>query len=106
MKTAGVDFGILGARETCDGECVRKTGEEQLFQTLAQTNINTFQELGVEKIVTTSPHSYHTLKNEYPALGGEFEVVHYSQLLASLIREDRLKLTRELNQKVTYHDPC
>jgi len=106
FKKAGVDFGILGNREICDGESVRKAGDEQLFQTLAQTNIDTFKELGVKKIVTTSPHSYHTFKNEYPELGGDFEVVHYSQLLAELIKEGKLKPTKKLNKKVTYHDPC
>jgi len=106
LKKAQVDFGILGSRETCSGESVRKAGDEQLFQTLAQTNIDTFKELGVKKIVTTSPHSYHTIKNEYPELGGNFEVIHYSQFLAELIKEGRLKPTKELNKKVTYHDPC
>jgi len=106
LKKARVDFGILGSRETCDGESVRKAGDEQLFQTLARTNIDTFKELGVRKIVTTSPHGYHALKNEYPALDGKFEVVHYSQLLVELIREGRLKPTKELNKKVTYHDSC
>jgi len=106
LKKAKVDFGILGSRETCAGESVRKAGDEQLFQTLAQTNIDTFKELGVKKIVTTSPHSYHTFKNEYPELDGDFEVVHYSRLLAELIKDGKLKPTKELNKKVTYHDPC
>ena len=106
FNKARVDFGILGNRETYSGESVRKAGDEQLFRTLAQTNIDTFKELGVKKIVATSPHSYHTFKNEYPELGGNFEVIHYSQLLAELIKEGRLKPTKELNKKVTYHDPC
>ena len=106
LKKAKVDFGILGSRETCAGESVRKAGDEQLFQTLAQTNIDTFKELGVKKIVTTSPHSYHTFKNEYSELDGDFEVVHYSRLLAELIKDGKLKPTKELNKKVTYHDPC
>ena len=106
LKKAQVDFGILGSRETCAGESVRKAGDEQLFQTLARTNIDTFKELGVKKIVTTSPHSYHTFKNEYPEMDGDFEVVHYSQLLAELIKEGRLKPTKDLDKKVTYHDPC
>ena len=106
LKKAQVDFGILGSRETCSGESVRKVGDEQLFQTLARTNIDTFKELGVKKIVTTSPHSYHTIKNEYPELGGNFEVIHYSRLLTELIKEGRLKPAKELNKKVTYHDPC
>lgn len=106
FSKAHLDFGILGSRETCSGESVRKAGDEQLFQTLAQTNIDTFRELGVKKIVTTSPHSYHTIRNEYPELGGNFEVIHYSMLLAELIKEGRLKPARELNKKVTYQDPC
>ncbi len=106
LSKAQVDFGILGSRETCSGESVRKVGDEQLFQTLAQTNIDTFKELGVKKIVTTSPHSYHTIKNEYPELGGNFEVIHYSRLLTELIKEGRLKPAKESNKKVTYHDPC
>ena len=106
LRKARVDFGILGSRETCSGESVRKVGDEQLFQTLARTNIDSFKELGVKKIVTTSPHSYHTIKNEYPELGGNFEVIHYSRLLLELIKEGRLKPSKELNKKVTYHDPC
>ena len=106
LKEAGVDFGILGAAETCCGESVRKTGSESLFQSLAQSNISAFQEAGVTKVVTTSPHCYHTFKNEYPEFGGNFEVIHYSQYLAELIKEGRLKLSKELNKKVSYHDPC
>jgi Fe-S oxidoreductase len=103
---AGVDFGILGAQETCCGESVRKAGNESLFQTLAQSNIDTFAGNGVTKIVVTSPHCYHTFKNEYPGLGARFEVVHYTQYLAQLIRDGRVSLTKELNKTVTYHDPC
>ncbi|MFC1984503.1 (Fe-S)-binding protein [Chloroflexota bacterium] len=106
LKKAKVDFGILGGRETCAGESVRKVGDEQLFQTLARTNIDTFKEFGVKKVVTTSPHSYHTFKNEYPEPDSDFEVVHYSQLLSKLIKESRLKPTKEQKKKVAYHDPC
>ena len=106
LKKAGVDFGILGARESCCGESVRKAGNESLFQTLAQSNIAAFVEHGVNKIVVTSPHCYHTFKNEYPDLGAKFEVVHYTQYLAELISEGRLKLVKPLDLKVTYHDPC
>ncbi len=106
LKEAGVDFGILGAAETCCGESVRKAGSENLFQSLAQSNISVFQEAEVTKVVTTSPHCYSTFKDEYPELGGNFEVIHYSQYLAGLIKEGRLKLSKELNKKVTYHDPC
>ena len=108
LAKAGVDFGILGCRETSSGESVRKAGGEALFQSLARTNIATFRELGVKKIVTTSPHSYHTIKNEYPGLGwvDDFKVVHYSQLLIELIKEGRLKMVGEMGKKVTYHDSC
>jgi len=106
LKKADVDFGILGVKETCCGESVRKAGNESLFQSLAQTNISVFVEAGVHTIVTTSPHCYHTFKNEYPEFEGNFEVIHFSQYLAQLIKEGRLKFTKELHKKVTYHDPC
>ncbi len=106
LKKADVDFGILGIEQTCCGEGVRKAGSESLFQSLAQNNINVFSEAGVTKILVTSPHCYHTFKEEYPEFGGNFEVVHFSQYLAGLIREGRLKFTRELNKRVTYHDSC
>jgi len=106
LKKADVDFGILGVNETCCGESVRKGGNESLFQSLARTNISAFQEAGVNKIVTTSPHCYSTFKNEYPEFGGNFEVIHYSQYLAGLIKQGRLKLTKGLTKRVTYHDPC
>jgi Fe-S oxidoreductase len=106
LKAAGVDFGILGPEQSCCGESIRKAGHESLFQSLAESNISLLSEAGVTKIVTTSPHCYHTFKNEYPELGGNFEVVHFTQYLAELIKEGRLKLTKELNKKVTYHDSC
>ena len=106
LKKANVDFGILGVKETCCGESARKAGQESLFENLAQANISTFQEAGVSKIVTTSPHCYHTFKNEYPEFGGNFEVIHFSQYLAELIREGKLTFTKELNKKVAYHDSC
>jgi len=106
LKKADVDFGILSDNVVCCGESARKAGNESVFQNLAQTNIGAFQEAGVKKIVVTSPHCYHTFKEEYPELGGNFEVIHFSQYLAELIKEGRLKLTKELNKKVTYHDSC
>ena len=106
LKKAKIDFGILGPQESCCGESVRKAGNESLFQSLAQSNINIFAENGVTKIVVTSPHCYNAFKNEYPPLGGNFEVIHYTQYLAGLIREGRLRLTKGLDKKVTYHDPC
>ena len=106
LKKAEVDFGILGAKENCCGESVRKAGNESLFQSLAESNIRSFTENAVKNILVTSPHCYHTFKNEYPEFGGNFEVIHSTQYLLGLIREQRLTFTKELNKKVTYHDPC
>ena len=106
LKAAGVDFGILGPEENCCGESVRKAGNEALFEGLAQSNITVFDGKGVKKIVTSSPHCYNTFKNEYPELGANFEVIHYTQYLAELIKEGRLKFTKEIKKRVTYHDPC
>jgi Fe-S oxidoreductase len=101
-----VDFGILGASEVCCGESARKAGQESLFQSLAESNITTFNEAGVKRIVVTSPHCYNSFKNEYPEFGGDYEVIHFTQYLAELIKEEKIKFTRELNKKVVYHDPC
>ncbi len=106
LQKAGVDFGTLGAKEVCCGESVRKAGDEGLFQTLAQTNIGSFTEAGVKKIVTTSPHCYSTFKNEYPELGGNFEVLHFTQYLSQLIKDGKIKFTKEVKKRVAYHDPC
>jgi len=106
LKKANVDFGILGSKANCCGESARKAGSEGLFQSLAQSNISAFAEAGVHKVVTTSPHCYHTFKNEYPKLGGSFEVVHLSQYLLDLIKQGRLSFTKEVNKRVAYHDPC
>jgi len=106
LNKAGVDFGILGEKETCCGESIRKTGDEELFKRLARENITTFIENGVHKILVSSPHCYHTFKNEYPEFNANFEVVHISQYLYELINEGRLELTGEYGKKVTYHDPC
>ena len=106
LNKVGVDFGILGAKEVCCGESVRKAGDENLFQSLTRGNINAFVEAGVKKVVTTSPHCYSTFKNEYSKLGGNFEVFHFSQYLAELIHEGKLKFNKALNKKVSYHDPC
>ncbi len=107
LKKAGVSFGVIGTEESCCGETVRKIGDEELFKKLAEANINLFKEKGVKKIITTSPHCLYTFKNEYPGLGGEFEVVHYTELLAGLLAEGRLAPSGSLkNKKVAYHDPC
>jgi Fe-S oxidoreductase len=106
LNRAGVDFGILGPKENCCGESVRKAGNEALFKRLARENIKTFIENGVKKILVSSPHCYNTFKNEYPEFRVNFEVIHISQYLAELIAEGRLALTKEYGKKVTYHDPC
>jgi Fe-S oxidoreductase len=106
LQKANVDFGVLDGGLVCCGESIRKAGAESLFQNLVKTNINAFKEAGVKKIVVTSPHCYHTFKDEYPEFGGNFEVVHFVQYLAELVRDGRLKYTKKLNKKVTYHDSC
>ena len=106
LKKAEVDFGILGNKANCCGESVRKAGYESLFQRLAQNNISAFEETGVKKVVVSSPHCYHTFKNEYPKLGGNSEVVHFSQYLLELIKQGKVSFTKEVNKKVAYHDPC
>ena len=106
LKKAGVNFGILGSKEMCCGESIRKAGNEALFKRLARENIKTFIESGVKKIVVASPHCFHTFKNEYPEFKVNFEVLHITQYLGQLIKEGRLKITGEYKKKVTYHDPC
>jgi len=106
LEKAGVDFGILGAKENCCGESIRKAGDEGLFKQLAKENIKTFIENGVKKILVSSPHCYHTFKNEYSQFKVNFEVVHISQYLFELVNEGRLDLGKEYGKKVTYHDPC
>jgi Fe-S oxidoreductase len=106
LNSAGVDFGILGSKENCCGESVRKAGNEDLFKRLARENIKTFIENGVKKIVASSPHCYHTFKNEYPEFKVNFEVLHTTQYLFQLMKEGKLKFTKEYGKKVTYHDPC
>ena len=106
LSTAGVSFGVLGEKERCDGNEVLRLGEKDLFQYLAEENIKLFKELGVSKIVTLSPHSYNVFRNEYPALGGNFQVVHYTQFLADLLKRGQIKPAKKRTGKITYHDPC
>jgi len=107
LHRAGVDFAILGPTERCTGDPARRTGNEYLFQMLAGANVATLNGIGVRKIVTQCPHCFNTLANEYPQLGGTYEVVHHSQLLESLLADGRLDLGgARLDEKVTYHDSC
>ena len=106
LNKAGIDFGILGSMENCCGESIRKTGDEDLFKRLARENIKTFIDHGVKKILVSSPHCYHTFKNEYPEFRVNFEVVHIARFLFELIHAGKIELTQEYAKKVTYHDPC
>jgi Fe-S oxidoreductase len=106
LNKAGVDYGILGSKENCCGESIRKTGDEALFKRLARENIKAFVDHGVKKILVSSPHCYHTFKNEYPDFKVNFEVIHISQYLFQLVNEGKLEFTKEYGKKVTYHDPC
>jgi len=106
LNKAGIDFGILGSMENCCGESIRKTGDEELFKRLARENIKTFIDHGVKKILVSSPHCYHTFKNEYPEFRVNFEVVHIARFLFELIHAGKIELTQEYAKKVTYHDPC
>ncbi|HEX5503391.1 MAG TPA: (Fe-S)-binding protein [Thermomicrobiales bacterium] len=107
LKTAGLNFGILGVEETCTGDPARRMGNEYLYQILAQGNVETLNGYGVKKIVTACPHCMNTLKNEYPQFGGDFEVVHHSQFIAGLLKSGQLTLEDGVDkQALTFHDPC
>lgn len=106
FQAAGVNFAILGNEEKCCGDSARKLGNEYLFYSLASENIEVMKGYGVKKIVTQCPHCFNILKNEYPQLGGEFEVLHHSVFLAQLVKSGKLRLTQGQGKKVTYHDSC
>ncbi len=107
LHHAGVTFAILGAEETCNGDSARRLGNEYLFQTLAQQNIETLNGYGVKRIVTNCPHCFNTLKNEYPDFGGNYEVLHGTELIAALMAEGRLGFEGHGGPKsITFHDPC
>ena len=106
MNAAGVKFAILGAAEACTGDPVRRLGNEYLFQEMAKVNIETLDGAGVKKIIASCPHCFNTLGREYPRLGGNYEVVHHSQLLGRLVAEGKLFPQDPIVAKLTYHDPC
>ncbi len=105
LMRAGASIGILGERETCDGNEVRTLGETGLFEHLAGQNIEAFKELNIKKIITLDPHAFNAFKNDYPGLGGTFDIYHYTQILAPLITAGKVSL-EGTHVKVTYHDPC
>ena len=107
MQRAGLDFAILGPSEYCTGDPARRSGNEYIFQMLAMQNVETLNGMGVRKIVTQCPHCFNAISNEYPQLGGNYEVIHHSQLLEGLIAEGRLDMTdARLEERIVYHDSC
>jgi Fe-S oxidoreductase len=106
LQAAGVPFAILGEEEVCTGDPARRMGDEYLYQQLARQNIETFQRHGVRRVLTLCPHCFNTLKNEYPQLGGQFEVLHYTQFVAELLRAGRLRPSKAVATTLAYHDSC
>ena len=106
LHTAGVSFAVLGPAETCTGDPARRMGNEFVFSMLAQQNVATLNEARVRKVVASCPHCFNTLANEYPQLGGSYEVIHHTQLLAQLVSDGLLKPVERVDEKLTYHDPC
>jgi len=105
-QKAGVKFAILGSEEKCTGDLARRSGNEMLFQMLAGENVETLNNYKIKKIVTACPHCLNSIKNEYPQLGGDYEVFHHSQFIAKLVDEGRLPIGSNLKDTITYHDPC
>lgn len=108
LNHLGTDYGVLGTEETCTGDPARRAGNEMLFQMQAMTLIETFKMYNVEKIITICPHCYNVFKHEYPDLGGNYDVIHYTEFIDNMITEGKLRVdSKKLNgQKATYHDPC
>lgn len=108
LEKAGVSFAVLGTEESCTGDPAKRAGNEFLFQMQAMSNIQVLNGYEIKKIVTACPHCFNTLKNEYPELGGNYEVMHHSMLLQQLINDGRLKIEggKFLGKKIVYHDPC
>ncbi|SFW49868.1 Cysteine-rich domain-containing protein [Sinomicrobium oceani] len=108
LDKAGVEFAVLGTEESCTGDPAKRAGNEFLFQMQAVTNIEVLNAYEIKKIVTACPHCFNTLKNEYPSLGGNYEVMHHTQFLKSLLEEGRLAIEggKFKGKKITYHDPC
>jgi Fe-S oxidoreductase len=106
LRAAGVSYAVLGPGETCTGDPARRIGNEFVYSMLAQQNIETLDSAGVRKIVASCPHCFNTLANEYPQLGGSYEVIHHTQLLSRLVAEGRLKPVSPVDERITYHDPC
>jgi Fe-S oxidoreductase len=106
LNAAGVDFAVLGHQEACTGDPARRTGNEMLFQMLAEQNVETLKSVNAKKVVTSCPHCLHTLKHDYPQFGGEFDVIHHTQLIDRLFADGKLKTTQSPVETLTYHDSC
>lgn len=106
LTEAGVKFATLGKEETCTGDSARRGGNEYLYQTLAKTNVETWNAKGIKAIVTQCPHCFNTIKNEYPEFGGNYRVISHTELINDLLKDKRIKLSKVMNEKLTYHDPC
>jgi len=106
LRAAGVEFAVLGEEETCCGDPARRLGDEYLFQTICQANIEILKGYNIERIITACPHCFNTLKHEYPQFGGEFQVVHHTELIAQLIQEGKLRLKAPQTARIAYHDSC
>lgn len=106
LKAAGVSFAILGGEEKCTGDPARRIGNEYLYEICARANVETLNKYDVTKIISTCPHCYHTIAKEYPQLGGDYEVIHHTEILAELLRTGRISLKGSESRKVTYHDSC
>jgi Fe-S oxidoreductase len=106
LQHAGVDFAILGPRESCTGDPARRIGNEYVFQAFAEQNVETLNESGITKIITGCPHCFNTLANEYPDFGGRYEVIHHSELLSTLVHDGRVKTKHTAEKQITYHDSC
>lgn len=106
LKAAGVSFAIFGKKEKCNGDLARRSGQEYLFQEQAKANIEMFNEYKVRRIITTCPHCFNTIKNEYPQLGGTYDVVHHSEFIAKLVEDGKLSFTDGEHQKIVFHDSC
>ena len=108
LNKADVSFGVLGVEESCTGDPAKRAGNEFLFQMQAVSNIEVLDSYNIKKIVTTCPHCFNTIKNEYPSLGGSYDVIHHTQLLDQLIKDGRIKVEKDLykGKKITFHDPC
>lgn len=106
LNAAGVNFAVLGEKENCTGDSARRSGNEYLFSMMAESNVETLNAARAKKIVTTCPHCFHVLKNEYPPFGGNYQVVHHTQMIDDLFRDGKLKIKNASEQQITFHDPC